>query len=129
MKVKGDTTMNRVNDTKRRTVSVKALIETVNLRNRSSTCGPQEREGWNSLLETVLHASNVYSGFSYLSKSEVPAGQAPGIVPEGDGYVFPDETRRAYHFHRALTQERRPVSRLPRDPMGAHGTLPSGDVL
>jgi hypothetical protein len=129
-----------MSETKRRTVSIKAMVETVNARNRLSTCSAEVREGWNSLLEDVLHAGNVYAGFGYLTHDEVPAGHPAGIVHlSDDSIVFPDETRRYYYISRALTGEKlRRVSkhvyvsegpRLPRDPMGAHGTLPSGDVL
>ena len=124
-----------MSETKRRTVSIKGLIEQVNAQNRLSTCHPQVREGWNSLLESVLHAGNVYKGFSYLSRSDVPEGHPAGIVKEGEGYVFPDETRRFYFIARSLTGEKvrkigpNVYTTLPRDPMGAHGTLPSGEVL
>ena len=124
---------------KRKTFDVRELIETVNSRNRASTCDPKVREGWNSLLENVLFACGVYKGFSYLSASEVPAGQPAGIIPVDSGFCFPDESRRCYHMHRSLTGEKLTkigphvyVSdgpRLPRDPMGAHGTLPSGDTI
>jgi len=97
-----------MSNTKRRTVSIKGLVEQVNALNRLSTCAPQIREGWSSLLEDVLHAGNVYRGFSYLSWSDVPVGHAPGIQKEGEGYVFPDETRRVYHLDRFLTKESAP---------------------
>jgi hypothetical protein len=128
-----------MSNTKRSTVSIKGLIEQVNAQNRLSTCAPQVREGWNSILEGVLHAGNVYAGFGYLTHAEVPSGHPAGIVHEDDGVVFPDETRRYYIIHRALKGEKlRRIGknvyvsegpRLPRDPVGAHGTLPSGEVL
>lgn len=142
---------------KHKTVHIKALIETVNARNRLSICSSEIREDWNSILEEALHAANVYQGYRYLSDKEVPPGHLPGYQMEKDappgyypgfqtlpgyGTTFPDETRREYVIDRHLTGEKkirkvlpggvvsyRDVSRLPEDPMGAHGTLPSGEVL
>jgi hypothetical protein len=94
----------------RKTVDLVTMIVKVNERNKLSTCAPDVRRGWNDLLETLLLENGVYAGFSYLSKSDVPAGHAPGILAErrGDDFTVEqrfegcDETRRHYHFHNHL---------------------------
>ena len=72
---------------KRKTISVEQLKDEVSRRNKESTCDPQVREGWNALLEEVLHSTGNYRGFGYwnlkVNKNDVP-------------YV-PDETRRFYY--------------------------------
>lgn len=90
----------------RQTVSIYKLLETVNYRNQHSTCAPEVREGWNSILENILMDAEVYGGFMYLDETQVPKGHLPGIVrntekPEGP-HRFPDETRRVYYGHRKL---------------------------
>lgn len=95
----------------RKTQHIFDIIAIVNRRNRLSTCRPEVREGWNSLLEQLLHDSDVYDGYRYLEDSEVPGGESPGIwrvdpaspddpIPA----TFPDETRRSYSIHRRLRQ-------------------------
>ena len=96
---------------KRKTVAIEAIVTEVNRRNTGSTCDPEVRRGWNSLLEILLIDANQYGGFCYLQKDEVPKGYDPGIVwangttphsyPKGlkeTGHAFPDETRRHYFF-------------------------------
>lgn len=94
---------------KKKTVYIRKLIEEVNHKNRNSTCSPLTREGWNHLLECVLHAAGVYEGYSYLRSRDIPPGQLPGIAPldkplsEGPfKNVYPDETRRCYNIHHSL---------------------------
>ena len=85
----------------RKTVEVAKLIATVNRRNIHSVCSPEVREGWNSLLEMVLHATGNYKGFHYLYQKDVPVGEKPGIIfdeSEAHNHQYPDETRRAYIF-------------------------------
>lgn len=84
---------------------IRDLIQLVNDRNKTSVCDRLIREGWNALLECVLHDAGVYAGFGYLTEMKVPAGQQPGIVwgtdPEGTTY-YPDDTRREYYIHKSL---------------------------
>lgn len=87
---------------KRKTIEVKKILEMVNHRNRHSTCSPEIREGWNSLMEEILQANGVYSGFGYLGQEQVPSGQLPGMVKEDNGFIFPDESRRTYYTHYSL---------------------------
>lgn len=81
----------------RKTVKVADLIAKVNHLNRVSTCSPETRQGWNTLLGGMLHSIGRYAGFSYLTDKDVPAGEEPGIRFGGGGREFPDETRREYH--------------------------------
>lgn len=92
---------------KRKTVSIADLLSEVNRRNKQSTCSADVRDGWNSLLETVLHNANLYEGYGYLSQEEVPPGEKPGIDKHcRDGAPtrerFPDESRRHYYVSRIL---------------------------
>ena len=82
---------------KRKTFDVAKLRDNVNQRNKKSTCAAEVRQGWNSLLESILHDTGNYKGFHYLKKEEIPADQSPGIVWNKEGKpTFPDETRRIY---------------------------------
>jgi hypothetical protein len=80
----------------RKTCYVRDLIEEVNRRNSVSTCPPDVRSGWNSLLDGVLHETGNYRGYTYLEARHVPVGQAPGVLRTETGNVFPDESRRNY---------------------------------
>ena len=84
-----------------KTIKVADLIAIVNRRNRSSTCSPLVRMGWNSLLEEVLVETGNYAGFLLLSPDEVPEDEKPGIVivpnvEEDTEVSYPDESRRKY---------------------------------
>ena len=89
----------------RKTFKVNEFRDWVNERNRTSTCAPEIRQGWNTALENVLHDTGNYRGYGYLTEDEVPAGQRPGIrqtLPYDQrkpGYKpsFPDESRRYYY--------------------------------
>lgn len=95
--------------TKRKTIPVEDLVKEINRRNRLSTCSPDKRDGWNCMLEHILHATNNYKGFGYLLSNDVPEGHAPGIkefrgnYPKGleqdnsDAFEGCDETRRRYN--------------------------------
>ena len=66
----------------RKTFDIAKLIHTVNIRNNRSTCDASVRQGWNSLLESVLHAADVYAGFNYLEQSQLrdsAQNSEPGI--------------------------------------------------
>jgi hypothetical protein len=84
---------------RKKTTTIAFIKDVVNRRNRQSTCDPKVREGWNSLLEEILHANNAYEGFNYLTADKVPDGCEPGIIPSYDDgkHEFPDETRRFYY--------------------------------
>jgi hypothetical protein len=57
---------------KRKTVSIKSLLDHVNHFNRTSAdCWKEQREGQNVLLEKILMDAGAYCGFSHLSASEI----------------------------------------------------------
>lgn len=86
----------------RKTVSLLALIEQVNQMNRESTCAPDIRMGWNTLLEQALMAANVYAGFGYYSEHELPRNQTPGLVDGHFVHGVSDDSRRFYYTHSKL---------------------------
>lgn len=63
----------------RTTVRVCDILELVNRRNRTGTQTPEQREGANCLLESILHETGNYNGFGYLGACSVPPGFWPGI--------------------------------------------------
>lgn len=85
-------------------VLVKA-IEMVNYRNANGRDTRDVREALNSFVETLLHDSRAYSGFSYLTRGEVPEGELPGIEPLDDEKMFPDDSRRFYYTHPKLRKK------------------------
>lgn len=89
---------------RRKTINVRDLINKVNNLNSETTCKPDVRQGWCSLLESVLMDCEVYAGFGYLTQDQVPEGHLPGVVADkvnGD-HTFPDESRRVYYIHKSL---------------------------
>lgn len=88
----------------RKTVNVKDLVERVNQRNQLSSCDPRVREGWNSLLEEVLHGSGNYQGFGYYESHQLGKDVPPGVIrgKDGEKNTFPDETRRFYYLSHNL---------------------------
>ena len=74
---------------KRKTFNVKDLVDKMNDRLKNSTCSPEARFGMISVLESILHETGNYRGFTYLE----------GEVGES-GYVekFGDESRRFYFY-------------------------------
>ena len=90
----------------RKTLKIRTIIELVNLRNRESTYDPEMRQGWNSLLEAILHDADAYAGFGYYSSEELPEGIRPGIRYEGkhpaedyaERFRDCDDTRRYYYI-------------------------------
>ena len=91
----------------RKTISVKRIVEIVNERNEKSTCGKEERDGWNSLLEEILMDTEQYEGFTFLTASQVPCTEKPGIHGEdrsdltaadiANRFKDTDHTRLFYH--------------------------------
>ena len=86
--------------TKRKTFKVNELIDIVNRRNKESTCDKKVREGWNSMLEEILHLTNQYNGFIYLDENEVPVNCLPAIniivKNTEERFNNTDDTRRKY---------------------------------
>lgn len=67
---------------KRKTFDIAELLYTVNSRNTGSTCSAEVRQGWNSLLESVLHGADLYSGYGYLEQKDLKGSAVnsrPGI--------------------------------------------------
>jgi len=101
---------------KTKRASVLDMIELVNRRNLESTCSPDVRQGWNSLLEDMLHATGNYSGFGYYSNDDLPSTVQPGVRVEttdmGRGVADDmnerfrdcDDTRRFYYVPVGLAQ-------------------------
>ena len=58
-----------------------------------SVCTPDVRLGEMNLICSMLMDAKMYCGFRYLSQSEVPAGQLPGIVIHGTIEDTPPEVR------------------------------------
>jgi hypothetical protein len=88
----------------RKTVSLRELVDWVNERNATSTCGPSVREGWNSLASAFLMSTNAYAGFGYLRADELTGeakGKPPGII-SGDPNTFPDESRIRFIVRKGL---------------------------
>ena len=82
----------------RKTCPVVDIAKLVNEQNRCSTCSPLIREGWNTLLEEILHDTGNYRGYGYLRSKDVPKGELPGIDGEEGNFTHPDETRRFYIY-------------------------------
>lgn len=63
-------------------------------------------------IEHILHSTDNYCGFRYLTTPEVPTDQLPGINIDENGDFYPDsphkrfentdETRRVYHLPASL---------------------------
>ena len=71
----------------KKTFKVCKLVEIVNDRLATSTCGDAERRAIASVLERVLHETDTYAGYAYLDQ--------PGTVDY-------NESRRRYYLHRNL---------------------------
>jgi hypothetical protein len=77
----------------KKTFKIEDLVDRVNYLNKESVCSPEVREGWNAILQDILHQCDAYAGFNYLGQSEVPIGQAPGVIYKLAGHIYPDSTR------------------------------------
>lgn len=89
----------------RKTFSVAALLHHVNRANETSTVDPAVRQGWNSLLETVLHRADAYYGFGYLEARHLSGsavGSPPGVEFRLLGGDRPGEIVSAKEFHYTL---------------------------
>ena len=84
---------------KRKTISVQDLKDSINNRNRKSTCAADVRHGWNAIISEALMETKNYRGYRFLTANEVPDGHKPGVVTVAVGpmkYEFPDESRICY---------------------------------
>jgi len=119
----------------RKTANVAEILRSVNMKLARSTCSPHMRLGMIAVLETVLHDSGLYAGFGYLSSADMERNglwaEKPGIrYAYADGSLataeewangrhvpnhlsgevtqsFPDDSRRYYYIHRAITADYR----------------------
>jgi hypothetical protein len=89
---------------KLKTITVDALRDYVNDMLRRSTTTPDTRQGMIDVLESMLHLTNNYAGYTYLQQHEVPNGELPGIRPQPstdrlvkiDPFINTDKTRVRY---------------------------------
>ena len=86
----------------RKTISVAELKQLANDALASSTfphIGIDTRMGTCQFLESILHRTGNYGGFSYLGKDHVPTGEIPGISWAADrkSHKIMDPSRRVYH--------------------------------
>lgn len=68
----------------RKTIAVAEFVEMINRCLKNSICDGDIRSGMISAVEQVLHKTGNYKGFRYLLQDEVPEGERPGIIYEGD---------------------------------------------
>ena len=81
----------------RKTFNVGDLLWKVNFRLEHSTPDQLfQRQEAASLLESVLHATGNYKGFTFLGMVPNPNGMSPTI---------PDESRRFYFIHKNLVDD------------------------
>lgn len=92
----------------RKTVSIKKLIEQVNLANATTADAYKtEREAKNMFIESIMHDAGVYSGFGYLDASALSEeAMSVGVREQrADGtwnFDDTDHTRVLYNIHRKL---------------------------
>ena len=60
-------------------MKVQCIIDIANEMLSQSTGTKDERVGVMRLLESILHDTGNYAGFTYLEKHEVPANELPGM--------------------------------------------------
>ena len=65
--------------TARKTISIDTLKKLTNNMSQYSTCKPDNRRGYQALLNTALHETGNYKGFHYLTPHDVGDKQLPGI--------------------------------------------------
>lgn len=85
----------------KKTFNVEEFRKTINLALATSTCDRTWRQGMMTALETVLHGSGNYRGFTYLMADQVPTGQQPGINVNSTGLI--ESTPVEARFDPALT--------------------------
>lgn len=82
----------------RKTLNVSDFKDTINGYLATSVCNDDVRQGMIEALTTVLFSTDNYKGFRYLSESEVPVGQKPGIRWIGDKADFTDTDQTRVHY-------------------------------
>jgi hypothetical protein len=82
----------------RKTIKITDVKSIVNEMLANSICGDDERQGMIEVLTTLLFSTDNYEGFRYLTESEVPAGQKPGIRWVNGKAVFTDIDRTRIRF-------------------------------
>lgn len=90
----------------KKTFNVEKFVTTINEFLQESTCGPDVRRGMIVSIETVLHETDNYGGFRYLSSQDLPDGVLPGVrydsngnlLPYPDRFIDTDDTRRRYYL-------------------------------
>ena len=63
----------------RKTIKIDDLRIQINKMLKDSICESGTRQGMIGVLTEVLHSTDNYHGFRYLTEDEVPKGQIPGI--------------------------------------------------
>ena len=76
----------------RKTLNVADFVLKMNITLAKSTCNRDVRVGIINTVEEVLHSATSYKGFRYLTASEVPVGELPGVNYDEAG-ILPIETR------------------------------------
>jgi len=121
----------------RKTASIAAVLKRINFKLLHSTCSGDVRRGMADVLGTILMDAGLYSGYGYLTRADLKRvdnwSEDPGIEfrdPEGKAVLadvyyaeaqkakagdyicryskkFPDESRRFYYVHPAISSEYR----------------------
>jgi len=95
----------------RKTISIASAVTEFNRMIRLSTCTPDIRKGYMGAIEHILHSTDNYCGFRYLTTPEVPADQLPGINIDENGDFYPDRPHKRFEN----TDETRVFYFLPAD--------------
>lgn len=74
----------------RKTISIVSAVAEFNRIIRMSTCSPDIRKGHMGAIEHILHSTDNYCGFRYLTTPEVPRDHLPGINIDENGDFYPD---------------------------------------
>ena len=82
-------------------------IEDINRTNRYAITTEMHSKDWrfgqNAIACRLLHALGCYQGFAYLTASELPSGELPGVIMDRSEphdptkNQFPDESRVVWH--------------------------------
>jgi hypothetical protein len=81
--------------TKRITIRVPELVHKANKYFASEYSTRDGRKALQGFIENILHETENYRGFGYLTESGVPKGALPGVIhsPDGKNNQFPDDSR------------------------------------
>lgn len=81
----------------RKTIRVEDFVKKMNEKLAEDTMGVEYRLAVTHIVEQMLHDTGNYKGFGFLTQSEVPCGEKPGINANGpDAFINTDKTRRIY---------------------------------